>query len=49
MLRTQVPHLPKKKNVTSIAVTANPNTNEFVEKVCKMEGAKAGFAFALAV
>lgn len=25
---------------------SNPNTNEFVEKVCKMEGAKAGFAFA---
>lgn len=24
---------------------SNPNTNEFVEKVCKMEGAKAGFAF----
>jgi O-succinylhomoserine sulfhydrylase len=28
----------------NIAVTANPNTNEFVEKVCKMEGATAGFA-----
>ncbi|OCB75164.1 trans-sulfuration enzyme family protein [Flavobacterium crassostreae] len=25
---------------------SNPNSNEFVEKVCKMEGAKAGFAFA---
>lgn len=25
---------------------SNPNTNEFVDKVCKMEGAKAGFAFA---
>jgi O-succinylhomoserine sulfhydrylase len=25
---------------------SNQNTNEFVEKVCKMEGAKAGFAFA---
>jgi O-succinylhomoserine sulfhydrylase len=25
---------------------SNPNTNEFVEKVCKMEGAAAGFAFA---
>jgi O-succinylhomoserine sulfhydrylase len=24
---------------------SNPNTNEFVEKVCKMEGATAGFAF----
>jgi O-succinylhomoserine sulfhydrylase len=23
---------------------SNPNTNEFVEKVCKMEGATAGFA-----
>ena len=25
---------------------SNPNTNEFIEKVCKMEGAEAGFAFA---
>lgn len=25
---------------------ANPNTSEFVEKICKMEGAEAGFAFA---
>ena len=25
---------------------SNPNTNEFVEKICKMEGAEAGFAFA---
>jgi O-succinylhomoserine sulfhydrylase len=25
---------------------SNPNTNEFVNKVCKMEGAEAGFAFA---
>jgi O-succinylhomoserine sulfhydrylase len=25
---------------------SNPNTNEFVDKVCKMEGATAGFAFA---
>ena len=24
----------------------NPNTSEFVEKVCKMEGAEDGFAFA---
>ncbi len=24
----------------------NPNTSEFVEKVCKMEGAESGFAFA---
>ena len=25
---------------------SNPNNNEFVEKVCKMEGAETGFAFA---
>src|SRR3972149_11513861 len=25
---------------------SNPNTNEFVDKVCKMEGAAAGFVFA---
>ncbi|AOW08344.1 trans-sulfuration enzyme family protein [Flavobacterium gilvum] len=25
---------------------SNPNTNEFIEKICKMEGAEAGFAFA---
>ena len=25
---------------------SNPNTNEFVDKVCAMEGAEAGFAFA---
>lgn len=25
---------------------ANPNTSEFVEKICKMEGAEAGYAFA---
>lgn len=25
---------------------SNPNTNELIEKVCKMEGAEAGFAFA---
>ncbi|SHF69889.1 O-succinylhomoserine sulfhydrylase [Flavobacterium fluvii] len=25
---------------------SNPNTTEFVEKVCKMEGAEAGYAFA---
>ena len=24
----------------------NPNTNEFVDKICKMEGAESGFAFA---
>jgi O-succinylhomoserine sulfhydrylase len=34
----------EEKIETSIA--NNPNTNEFVEKVCKMEGATAGFAFA---
>src|SRR5690606_31198778 len=26
--------------------STNPNTTEFVEKVCKMEGAEAGYAFA---
>lgn len=25
---------------------SNPNTNEFIEKICQMEGAEAGFAFA---
>ena len=25
---------------------SNPNTNEFISKVCKLEGAEAGFAFA---
>ena len=25
---------------------SNPNNNEFVNKVCKMEGAESGFAFA---
>ena len=25
---------------------SNPNTNEFVNKICQMEGAEAGFAFA---
>jgi len=25
---------------------SNPNVNEFIEKVCKMEGAESGFAFA---
>jgi O-succinylhomoserine sulfhydrylase len=25
---------------------SNPNTNEFIEKICKMEGAESGFAFA---
>jgi O-succinylhomoserine sulfhydrylase len=33
----------EKRNIYS---RYNPNTNEFVEKVCKMEGATAGFAFA---
>jgi O-succinylhomoserine sulfhydrylase len=32
----------KDRNIYSYS---NPNTNEFVEKVCKMEGT-AGFAFA---
>lgn len=25
---------------------SNPNTNEFIDKICKMEGAESGFAFA---
>jgi O-succinylhomoserine sulfhydrylase len=25
---------------------SNPNTNEFIDKICAMEGAEAGFAFA---
>nr|WP_315165371.1 aminotransferase class I/II-fold pyridoxal phosphate-dependent enzyme [uncultured Flavobacterium sp.] len=25
---------------------SNPNTNEFIQKICKMEGAESGFAFA---
>ena len=25
---------------------SNPNTSEFISKICKMEGAEAGFAFA---
>lgn len=25
---------------------SNPNTNEFIDKICRMEGAEAGFAFA---
>ncbi len=25
---------------------SNPNTSEFVEKICKMEGAESGYAFA---
>ena len=25
---------------------SNPNTSEFVDKICKMEGAEAGYAFA---
>ena len=25
---------------------SNPNTNEFIDKVCQMEGAESGFAFA---
>jgi O-succinylhomoserine sulfhydrylase len=35
----------EEKTEISIVVTVT-NTNEFVDKVCKMEGATAGFAFA---
>jgi O-succinylhomoserine sulfhydrylase len=45
MLKTCVRHLPKRK-IEIFSRYSNPNTNEFVEKVCKMEGATAGFAFA---
>jgi len=34
----------KQRNVYSRY--SNPNTSEFIEKVCQMEGAEAGFAFA---
>ena len=34
----------KERNVYSRY--SNPNTSEFVEKVCQMEGAEDGFAFA---
>ncbi|WP_115462340.1 trans-sulfuration enzyme family protein [Winogradskyella aurantiaca] len=34
----------KKRNVYSRY--SNPNTTEFIEKVCKMEGAESGYAFA---
>jgi len=34
----------KERNVYSRY--SNPNTSEFIEKVCQMEGAEAGFAFA---
>ncbi len=34
----------KKRNIYSRFT--NPNTSEFVEKICKMEGAEAGYAFA---
>ena len=34
----------KKRNVYSRY--SNPNTTEFIEKVCKMEGAEGGYAFA---
>ncbi|HET8736554.1 MAG TPA: aminotransferase class I/II-fold pyridoxal phosphate-dependent enzyme [Pricia sp.] len=34
----------KKRNVYSRY--SNPNSSEFIEKVCQMEGAEAGFAFA---
>jgi O-succinylhomoserine sulfhydrylase len=43
MQKTCVRHLLKRK--IEIFRYSNPNTNEFVEKVCKMEGT-AGFAFA---
>ena len=34
----------KKRNIYSRF--SNPNTSEFVEKICKMEGAESGYAFA---
>lgn len=34
----------KKRNIYSRFT--NPNTSEFVDKICKMEGAEAGYAFA---
>ncbi|HLF52941.1 trans-sulfuration enzyme family protein [Flavobacterium sp.] len=34
----------KEKNIYSRF--SNPNTNEFVDKICQMEGAQAGYAFA---
>ncbi len=34
----------KERNVYSRY--SNPNTSEFIEKICKMEGAESGFAFA---
>ena len=34
----------KERNVYSRY--SNPNTIEFIDKICKMEGAEAGFAFA---
>ncbi|MCB0460294.1 MAG: PLP-dependent transferase, partial [Flavobacteriaceae bacterium] len=34
----------KEKNIYSRFT--NPNTSEFVEKICNMEGAEAGYAFA---
>src|SRR5690606_33958170 len=34
----------KKRNIYSRF--SNPNTSEFVDKICKMEGAESGYAFA---
>ncbi|RTY92489.1 PLP-dependent aspartate aminotransferase family protein [Flavobacterium sp. GT3R68] len=34
----------KEKNIYSRF--SNPNTNEFIDKICQMEGAEAGYAFA---
>lgn len=36
----------EEKNRNVYSRYSNPNTSEFIEKVCKMEGAEAGFAFA---
>jgi O-succinylhomoserine sulfhydrylase len=36
----------EEKNRNIYSRFTNPNTSEFVEKVCEMEGAEAGYAFA---
>ncbi|MCK0156019.1 aminotransferase class I/II-fold pyridoxal phosphate-dependent enzyme [Cellulophaga sp. F20128] len=36
----------EEKNRNVYSRYSNPNTSEFIEKVCQMEGAEAGFAFA---
>ncbi|SDE90857.1 O-succinylhomoserine sulfhydrylase [Pricia antarctica] len=36
----------EEKNRNIYSRYSNPNTSEFIEKVCQMEGAEAGFAFA---